>query len=169
MGGLATGYQLDPTKANYNADPTVTARDRILMGQRQSANVKRLRESGYKTGIDANGNEYDYRKTKIDQALGGGGTIGGDHSGVAQKLQNWSDEDWKNAAEGEFTSLGIAQPLAEKPNVRPKATDYTDDVLKKARTQMALRLQVGKNRSSSFTTPKGLGGFDVSRPVLGGY
>ena len=168
MGGLGTGYQLDPTKANYNADPTVTARDRVLMQQRQAANVKKLRESGYKTGIDANGNEYDYRKARIDQARGGAGNIGGDMSGTAQMLQNWSDEDWKNAAEGELTSLGIASPLVPPENKKPVSPDLTDEFLQKARTNMALRLQSTRGRSSTFSQGS-MGKLNLNKPVLGGY
>jgi hypothetical protein len=48
------------------------------------------------------------------------------------------------------------------------AGDATDDALKKARTNFMLRTQLGKNQKSSLATGQ-LGGFDVSKPVLGGY
>ena len=77
--------------------------------------------------------------------------------------------NYEGAAKAQLGQDYIDPKTGRALNAAPLQPDATDEALKKARTQMALRLQVGKNRSSSFTTPKGLGGFDVSRPVLGGY
>lgn len=46
--------------------------------------------------------------------------------------------------------------------------DFTDDAIKKARTNALQRMQLGKNQKNSFSAGT-LGGFDVSKPVLGGY
>lgn len=51
----------------------------------------------------------------------------------------------------------------------PAAPDATDALLRKARASAFLRLQTGKNRSSSLSTQGTLGAFDVNAPVLGGY
>lgn len=49
----------------------------------------------------------------------------------------------------------------------PKAPDLTDALLQKTRTNFALRLQAGKNQSSSFSGAQ-LGGLDLGGDILGG-
>lgn len=156
MGGIATGYQLDPTKPNYNADPTVTARDRMLQ---QSIREKRhalFRQSGYTKSLDDSGKEYDYRKSLTD-AGGGLGPTG----------KPMTEEEWAAFGEEVIAGEGGA-PLAIKENKKPIAPDLTDEFLQKARTSMAQRLQSTRGRSSTFS-PQQMGSLDLSKPRLGSY
>lgn len=49
----------------------------------------------------------------------------------------------------------------------PIAPDLADEALKKARTNMALRLQFMRGRNSTFSSNQ-MGSLDMSRSVLGG-
>lgn len=132
---------------------------------RREANAKLLRSSKYTKGIDEQtGQEYDFRdrikKSGLPSASG--------------SWDNLSDEQWGQMGEGAIANqnkdpFGMpTAPGAPKAKAPPVMPDATDAALQKARTSFAMRLQVGKNRKSSFSSGQ-LGGFDVTKPVLGGY
>lgn len=79
----------------------------------------------------------------------------------------------KNYMEGNFEAqLGdeYTDPVTgiSKAGGKP-APDITDDLVKKARTSMALRLQTTRGTKSTFSSKSSMGGLDLGKPVLGGY
>jgi hypothetical protein len=64
---------------------------------------------------------------------------------------------------------GFAPPMQPSlSNTPPAATDLTDELLQKTRTNFALRLMAGRNQRSSFGGTQ-LGGLDLSKNRLGSY
>lgn len=160
MGGLGSGLQLDPTKANYNADPTVTYRDRLRQQQLRTSSFDRLRKSGYKTAVDEQGKQYDFRAKTLEAMK--------QTPDAFAAASQWSDDEWRDYAENTFIAGQGGSPLAPAENKKPPGADLTDEFLQKARTNMALRLQSTRGRSSTFSQGS-MGKLDLSKPVLGGY
>lgn len=161
-----------------NAGDWLTGKSQAQYDQQESwrqQNVKLLRSSGYTRGIDERtGQEVNWRDYVMQNM---GHTV--DSSGAQRQaaMKDWTDEEWRDYSESQIANFdkapldpnraaGEAPQKAGPPPVQP---DFTDAAVAKARTSAWNRLQLGKNQKSSFAMSGKLGGFDVSKPVLGGY
>jgi hypothetical protein len=122
-----------------------------------------LRKSGYKTGVDEKtGEEYDLEKQFRKE-----GESDADFQTRMEENARTTRDYYARKGIGDSTYAPAEAKTLERPP--PKAPDLTDDAIKKARQAAYWRTQMGKNAKSSFATQGTLGGFDVNKPVLGGY
>jgi hypothetical protein len=99
---------------------------------------------------------------------GGAAKLGKTKEQWVEEAMSNIDSKFEAGFEGRLGSDYIDPKTGDFKN-RPPTMDSTDKALAQARTSAYQRLQLGKNRQSSFAVQGKLGGFDVGKPVLGGY
>lgn len=119
--------------------------------------------------IKASGGDEGWTDSSVPNTDGNGfyKPAGWDQKTADQK-QQWLSY-WDNAYKTNNAGPdGFDFQKGTYKDAAPLQSDLTDDLLAKTRTNFALRLQAGKNRSSSFSGTQ-TGGLDLSKPILGGY